>query len=33
VPELTKRALNGELKTRADIKRAIRNWRPDHMRV
>jgi hypothetical protein len=33
VPELTKRALNGELKTSADIKRAIRNWRPDHMRV
>ena len=33
VPELTKRALSGELKTRADIKRAIRNWRPDHMRV
>ena len=33
VPELTKRALNGELKTRADIKRAIRNWRPDTMRV
>lgn len=33
LPELTKRALNGELKTRADIKRAIRNWRPDHMRV
>jgi hypothetical protein len=33
VPELTKRALNGELNTRADIKRAIRNWRPDHMRV
>ncbi len=33
VPELTRRALNGELKTRADIKRAIRNWRPDHMRV
>jgi uncharacterized protein DUF6526 len=33
VSELTKRALNGELKTRADIKRAIRNWRPDHMRV
>jgi hypothetical protein len=33
VPELTRRALNGELKTRADIKRAIRNWRPDTMRV
>jgi hypothetical protein len=33
LPELTKRALNGELNTRADIKRAIRNWRPDNMRV
>ena len=33
VPELTRRALGGELKTRADIKRAIRSWRPDHMRV
>jgi hypothetical protein len=25
--------LGGELKTRADIKRAIRRWRPDHLRV
>lgn len=33
VPELTRRALSGELKTRSDIKRAIRNWRPDHLRV
>ena len=33
VPELARRALGGELKTRADIKRAIRNWRPDHLRV
>ena len=33
VPELTRRALGGELKTRGDIKRAIRNWRPDHMRM
>jgi len=33
VPELSRRALGGELKTRADIKRAIRNWRPDHLRV
>lgn len=33
VPDLTRRALGGELKTRADIKGAIRNWRPDHMRV
>jgi hypothetical protein len=33
IPDLTRRALGGELKTRADIKRAIRNWRPDHLRV
>jgi hypothetical protein len=33
VPELTRRVLNGELKTQADIKRAIRNWRADHLRV
>ena len=33
VPELTRRSLNGELKTQKDIKRAIRNWRADHLRV
>jgi hypothetical protein len=33
VPELTRRALGGELTTRADIKRAVQNWRPDHMRM
>lgn len=33
VPELTRRALSGELKTQGDIKRAIRNWRADHLRV
>jgi uncharacterized protein DUF6526 len=33
VPELTRRALKGELKTQGDIKRAIRNWRADHLRV
>jgi len=33
VPELTRRALNGDLKTQGDIKRAIRNWRADHLRV
>jgi len=32
-PELTRRALNGELKTQKDIKLAIRNWRADHLRV
>ncbi|HUR00693.1 MAG TPA: DUF6526 family protein [Gemmatimonadaceae bacterium] len=33
VPELTRRALSGELANQADIKRAIRNWRADHLRV
>ena len=33
LPELVRRALEGELKTRADIKRAIQNWRADHLRV
>ena len=33
VPELTRRALGGELKTQGDIKRAIRNWREDNLRV
>lgn len=33
VSELTRRALNGELKSGDDIKRAIKNWRADHMRV
>jgi hypothetical protein len=33
VPDLTRRTLNGELKTPGDIKRAIRNWRADNLRV
>jgi hypothetical protein len=33
VPDLTRRALSGDLKTQGDIKRAIRNWRADHLRV
>ena len=33
VPDLTRRALSGELKSQGDIKRAIRNWRSDHLRV
>jgi hypothetical protein len=33
VPELARRALSGDLKTRADVKRAIKSWRADHMRV
>jgi hypothetical protein len=33
IPDLTRRALSGELKTRGDIKNAIANWRPDLLRV
>ena len=33
VPELTRRALSGELRTGTEIKRAITNWRADHFRV
>jgi hypothetical protein len=33
VPDLTRRTLSGELKSQGDIKRAIRNWRSDHLRV
>lgn len=33
VPDLTRRVIDGELRTRADIKRAIRSWRPDDLRV
>jgi len=33
VPELVRRIPSGELKTAGDIKRAIRNWRADHIRV
>ena len=33
VPDLTRRTLNGELKSAGDIKRAIRNWRADTLRV
>ena len=33
VPELTRRVVDGELKSPGDIKRAIRNWRADHLRV
>ena len=32
-PDLARRALNGELKTQGDIKRAIRNWRADNLRA
>jgi len=33
VPQLVRRTLAGELKTNSDIKRAIRSWRADHLRV
>jgi hypothetical protein len=33
VPDLTRRVLDGELESPGDIKRAIRNWRADHLRV
>lgn len=33
LPELVRRTVSGELKTAADIKRAIKNWRADHLRV
>jgi hypothetical protein len=33
IPDLTQRTLSGELKSQGDIKRAIRNWRSDHLRV
>jgi len=33
VPDLTRRTLNGELKSQADIKRAIKNWRADTLRA
>lgn len=33
VPELVRRIHSGELKSADDVKRAIKNWRADHMRV
>lgn len=33
IPELTRRIFAGELKTPAEIKRAISEWRADHLRV
>ena len=33
VPDLVRRCLSEELKTSGDIKRAIKNWRADHLRV
>jgi uncharacterized protein DUF6526 len=33
LPELTRAVLSGELRGREEIKRRIKNWRPDHLRV
>jgi hypothetical protein len=33
LPDLVRRSLNGELKNAGDIKRAIRDWRGDYLRV
>jgi hypothetical protein len=33
LPELTRAVLSGELRGREDIKRRIKNWRPDTLRV
>jgi Family of unknown function (DUF6526) len=33
LPDLVRRTLSGELSTQGDIKRAIRTWRADHLRV
>ena len=33
LPELTRAVLSGELRGREDIKRSIKNWRPDTLRV
>lgn len=33
LPDLTRRVLQGDLKTPSDIKRAIASWRADHLRV
>ncbi len=33
LPGLAERCLNGEFKSGKEIKRSIRTWRPDHLRV
>ncbi len=33
LPELAERCLKGEFKTGTDVKRAIKSWRPDNLRV
>ena len=33
VPELVRRIAGGELRTAEEIKKTIRTWRPDYLRV
>src|SRR5690349_4935586 len=33
LPELTRAVLDGELKTSDDIKKRVRSWRPDYLRM
>lgn len=33
VPELTRRVLDEKIRSREEIKKLIRNWRPDHLRA
>ena len=33
LPDLASRCLNGEFKTSTEIKRAVKTWRPDNLRV
>lgn len=33
VPELTRKVLDEKIRSQDDIKRMIRHWRPDHLRV
>lgn len=33
LPDLTRRCMDGELKNASDVKRSIKSWRPDTLRV
>ncbi len=33
VVDLARRCLSGELKSAADVKKSVKNWRPDYLRV
>ena len=33
IPELTRKVLNEKIRGQEDIKKMIRHWRPDHLRV